>query len=157
MIPASTLAAKPVNDTILLRINFDLLPNRAYVFNEMQLTLFDLDTASDWDTVAQLFFENHGRAMAGVRLRMPIQMVLMGNNGVDKQILGSRVLAGELPRTPIVASDSSNVLNFNISLQNTAAAVAAAAVVSFFISFFEFDLDQVQFFPVNVSPSVSTR
>ena len=44
VLPGRALAAKPINDEIMLRINMTLRAGKAYVFNELQLSLV-VDTA----------------------------------------------------------------------------------------------------------------
>lgn len=153
----AALAAKPVNDTILLRVNWVLRAGKAYVFNEISLTLSALDTASDWDLVAQLFLGSNSRVLDGVDQRIPVPMVLMGNNGIDKQIVASSTSAGMFPRTVLQTPDQVATINMNISIQNTAAAVAAAAALDFYASFFEYDLEQAQYFPLNSAVAVISR
>lgn len=130
---------------------------KAYVWNELSIDAEGLDTASDWDTQAQLFMGDFSRVLSFHRQRIPIQLVLVGSNGVDKQILCSKMTTGLLPRTPIQTPDQNSTMNFHCSLQNVAAAAGAAGEINFYASFFEYDLDQIQFFPANWSQSVTTR
>ncbi len=150
------MAVKPVNDQILLRINFTLRQGFAYIFNEMQLTIV-VDTATDWDANAQLFFGDVSRNLAGHRQRVPVPMSSFGFNGVDLQARSSLLQAGMFPRTPMQTPDGVSTINMNCSYQNLAAAVEAAGTVSFNASFFVFDLEQIQFFPANWSQSVTPR
>ncbi len=150
------MAAKPVTDQLLFRVNFSLLAGKAYVFNEMQLTIV-VDTANQWENVGQLFFGFNSRALAGVDQRIPITMVNFGNNGADLQLLSSQYLAGQVPRTPMQTPDGSATINLNMSAMNLHTDVGAAGTVDFNISFFEYDLEQIQFFPVNWTQAVATR
>lgn len=145
-----------MDDTILLRVNFTLLAGFAYVWNELAATI-EVDTASDWDSPSQLFMGNFSRVLKNFRQRIPVSLALMGFNGVDRQTRGAAMPLGLLPRTPIQTPDGLATMNFHWAAQNTAAAVGAAGEVSFAASFFEFDLDQIQFFPANWSQSVTPR
>ncbi len=79
---------------------------------------------------------------------------LGGRNGTTKNIRSSAPIASQLPRTPIII-DSTAV--HAVSAQNSQDAVGATGTISFVVSFWEYDLAQIQYFPVHAPAGVYSR
>ncbi len=155
MTPGEVLALKPVNDTELLSIAGTLNPGFGYVLAEAHCNISQ-DRAQDWNGFGQLRISQPSPELDGFDYRMPMQF---SNYSQDGTTLGVTSTRGggtySLLHTPIVPPTGGST--FSMSFANLAAAAAAAGVVDAVVSFWQYDLEQLQFFPVHVATGVYSR
>lgn len=153
VVRGATLAAKPVNDTMLLSIALTLPGGFGYVLNELSCNIV-VDTADDWDGVGHWRVSQASRALDGFDYRYPITFTNFSQNGVAKGVRGTRY--DNLPiRTPILPGSTGSTQS--LSFVNLAAAVGAAGTVDAMLSFWEYDLEQLQYYFVHMASGVYSR
>lgn len=152
----AVLALKPVNDDELLNIAMSLPGNFAYVLNELHMN-FQQNRAVDWNSNAVLIISNYGKNQKNLDMRIPIEMAGFSNTGVSNDSKALIRLAGTLWRTPIQTPDGVAAVSLALNAVNLADTAATAGVINFEMNFFQFDLDQIRFFPANMSLATATR
>ncbi len=150
----AVLALKPVNDTELLSVSVTLPQGFGWVLNEVHLQIIQ-DQAGAFEDELALVIANSSRANVDFSYHIPIPFVNYSNNGTNLQARASRVPAGILPRTPIVPAGIATLVQLRAS--NLSATVASAGTVDALLSFWMFDLQQLQYFPAHVAEAVVTR
>lgn len=140
------LAAKPVDDEILLTINFTLPGGFGFLMNELHLNI-EVDTASDWGDTAVLRQSRPTPQLNLFDYFTVFDFPLVGRNGVQEQLRCTQTPSGTLIRTPFVPVVSGSTQS--MSAQNTAAAVGAAGVLNFVASFWAYDLEQIAWWPTH--------
>ncbi len=154
MVPSAVLALKPVNDTELLDVIVTLPSGFGYVINELNVNITQ-DRAASFEAEGVLIITDSSRQNQDFDYRIPIPFINFSNQGTNLQARATRVPAGSLTRVPIIPGAAATTLRLRFS--NLDATVAAAGVVNALMSFWEFDLQQLQYFPAHVSESVTTR
>ncbi len=149
-----TLAAKPVNDTILLSINFTLPGGFGYILAEISFNL-ECDTATDWNANAMFLMAAPTPESTAVDVRMPIEMASTGNGGVDLGVRLSKIPAGTLSRIPIMPGQSGTFTSLRYA--NLAAAAQAAGTVDAIVAFWQYDLEQMENYPAHMAANVVGR
>ncbi len=149
-----TLAAKPVNDTELLSIAMTLPSGFGYVLAEVHFNI-NVDTADDWNAYAEFIIAGPTAALSGVDYRLPLEMVNTGNGGVLLDVRTAKIEAGVLSRIPIIPAQAG--VFTQIRYANLAAAVQAAGTVDAVVSFWEYDLEQISYYPAHSALSVFSR
>ncbi len=150
----AVLALKPINDDELLTISFSLPGGFGFVLAECHVNI-EQDRAQDWEEFAMLLMVGPQVATEGVGYRMAMEMANTANGGVEKDVRTTRVLAGTLSRVPITPGPAGTFTSWRY--QNFAAAAAAAGNVSAAISFWEYDLEQLAWYPTHSAENVVTR
>lgn len=151
----AALAAKPINDTELLTINWSLPEGFGYVLNEINVNI-DQDRANDW-SLSGTYRQSHSSIVQeGFDYLTTFDFIASSNTGVSTRKRSTRITAGILPRTPIVPS-SHNTPTFAISFTNFTATAALAGTVDALVSYFEYDLEQISFYPAHFAQAVITR
>lgn len=151
------LDAKPVNDDQALTCTMVLPPNFGYVMADAQLTIKQ-NRASDWEPECNVEFTNFYRAA------VPI------SNGFEanyRQELHPKPLLGDVekvmsvvqpwPTFPFVGTPGSGGAIVVLSAINGSDTVATAGTVMAFLSFWQFDLEQIRKFPINSPIPVHSR
>ncbi len=145
-----TIDAKPVNDQQELIVGMTLPSEFAYRMLDMTVSLIQ-DVANDWSPRAYFELTNSIRNLevgATERHVVIIEDLIRIPTPVEMWI--ARVPAWHaLPRYIIQArtQTATPVITFKATNQN--AAVGAAGTINFFVSYFEYDLEQVEMFPVH--------
>ncbi len=145
-----TISIKPVNDTQELIIGMSLDATFAYRMVDFSCSLIQ-DVANDWNSLAYLEITNairnletgatqrhHIAISDGTRIPTPVEMWV------------ARFASGEPgpPRYVIqAATGSAPVITFKAT--NNTAAAGVAGTVNFFMSFFEFDIEQAERYPMH--------
>lgn len=145
---------KPINDDFLLAIGLTLPGGFGYIINEMHLNVI-VDTASDFDAVGHWRISDSSPANADFDYRMPFDFVLFSQNGSTNGVRASQIPSGILTRTPIVPLSSGATQT--VAVTNRADPAQAGGTVDFVASFWEYDLEQMQFFPAHMALNVVGR
>lgn len=147
VVETGALAAKPVGDTQTLNLSATLPGNFAYVFAEIALTVRQdvmLNWSSEYSLNLQNFYQGGhlGLAMNYQFDFTPFGLLTdgrgVGHNAID-----------QTPRSPMWAPRGTSGILIDISAFNPNGDVGAAGTVNAYISFWEFDLEQVRKFPIN--------
>ena len=154
VVRGAELAAKPVNDTLLVSITWTLPSNFGYVFNELNCN-YQADVAGNFDAFGMLRLHQTSAATKNFDWRYGIDMNLVSENGTSRRRRQTQMHAGQVTRTPI--APPAGGANGGFSFVNLNTAVQAAGVLDFVISFFQFDLEQITWYPAHASTAVATR
>ncbi len=149
----AVLAVKPVNDTMLLTVSFTLPGGFGYVLNEAHANIV-VDVAEAFENVAQLRISQPSQALADFDYRMSLPFQATSQDGVTTGVRATRINSGFLARTPIVPVTGATA---SLSMTNLAAAAGAAGTIDAVISFFEYDREQLVWYPANSVQNVATR
>jgi len=143
------LDAKPLNDIQRLTCTMTLPPNFGYVMADAQLTV-ECDRAQDWNTSVVVELTNHYRGSSGNVLNFQSQYrqdlldtIQSGGATVSMSVVAP------WPTYPLVAPSGDTPTIVVVRASNTAAAAAAAGTVFAFVSFWQFDLEQIRKYPIN--------
>jgi len=126
-----------------------------YVFNEFQMSIQNGATASDYGSVGHWRLSQSSKANTNFDYRQPFDFLNFSQDGVLDGVVGSRVPEGTFTRTPIVPPTGGATQSF--SVVNLAATVAATGTIDFVASFWEYDLEQIAYFPVHSPVGVYSR
>ncbi len=145
-----TISAKPLNDTQELIVSVVLDPSFAYKLVDFNVSLIQ-DVAQDWDPRGYIEITNGVRNLpAGstqrhvlelndvTRIPVPLEMWIM-RPGVIEALPRYIIQALSDVATPVVTVKATN---------NTAAA-GAAGTINVLLRFYEYDIEQVQRFPMH--------
>jgi len=144
---AATLDAKPINDIQLLTLTAILPPNFGYVFADVALSIAQ-DVADAWDPAFILNLQNFYRAPQAVSLGLSISAMLPSLAGGFGTVRSTAEKTGALS-FPIVGTKETTGIQINLQATNQAAPAGAAGTVNCYISFWQFDLEQIFKFPIN--------
>ncbi len=146
------ISAKPLNDTAELIIGMSVDPSFAYRWIDLMWSL-DVDAAFDWNARSYVELTNAIRNLeTGMTLRHVVvsddvtvvpgpSERIMARTGVDPVV---RYIIQVPPSAPV---GTAPVITFKAS--NETAAASLAGVTSFYASFYEYDVEQVEMFPIH--------
>ncbi len=154
VVRAATLAAKPVNDDLLLTISWTLPAGFGYILNELHVNIID-DRAIDFRDDGIWRIGNTTAATQGMNYRYPIPWRAMSQAAAGNDVRGTAIPAGTLLRTPIIPGQGATTNS--LSFTNSVDTVAAAGTVNAVISFWEYDLEQIQYFAAHSAVGVFVR
>ncbi len=139
---------KPVNDDFQLSLTATLPPNFAYVMADANFSLTQ-NRAVDFEDNVNLNLQNFYRGSESATVG------LAGNWVQDFIINASTVTARGMqqiapwPAFPLVAPRGASGILVNFTAWNNQDAAATTGIFDFFISFWQFDLEQIRKFPIN--------
>ncbi len=134
-------------------MSFTLPLGFGYVLNEMGFFI-EVDTASDWESTMMMRISRASPQLGLFDYLEVIAFNLGGRNGVSNNTRSAAPISSQLPRTPIII-DSTAV--HGLTATNLQAAVGAVGTFNAMISFWEYDLEQIQYFPVHAPVGVYSR
>lgn len=149
------ISAKPVNDSQELIIGMVLDGNFAYRMLDLNWSLIQ-DVANNWLSRGYLELTNAIRNLEiGATQRHVITFDDLTRIPVPVEMIAARApsanTVSDIPRyviqTPAVDATATPVITFKATNQNVA--VGAAGTTNFFASFMEFDIEQVEAFPLH--------
>lgn len=142
-------------DTVLLNITALLPPNFAYVMHDLALTLAMANAANEWTTTMNLNLQNFYRAPQSLALsgNWVQTMVAAAKDGTTMSL--SKVQPW--PSFPMIGAEGTTGIQIVASTFNNAGATRAAGTIDFYISFWQFDLEQIRKFPINSPQPVQAR
>ncbi len=153
------ISAKPVNDTAELIISIVLDGNFAYRWVDLAFHLSQ-DVAFNWNARGYVELtnairnleisatQNHVIVLDDVTVVPGPSERLIARTGVDPVVR-------YIIQTPAVDPTASPVITCKFSNENVA--VGAAGTTNFYASFLEFDIEQVEMYPVHYSSMVLQR
>ncbi len=156
IVATGTLDAKPINDDQVLSLTAILPPNFGYVFADFALQI-NQDRALDWDNFASLNLQNFYRAP--LVLSVALQMTVTLDFPVTG-LLGDVRSSAEKPSAfgfPIIGSQGTTGVQVSITAANDNNTAALAGTVNSYVSFWQFDLEQVRKHPINTPIPTNAR
>ncbi len=150
-VSGGTVSAKPLNDNYRADVAIILPFQFAYRLLELTQTI-NQDTANDYSSIPYLAVLNGIRRIPqGTTVRFPFNLVdsfQAGDPTVELNLV--RPMDGNVRPSGILQSIVSRVSpTITFHTFNQAAAAAVAGTLDFFASFLEYDLEQVERFPVH--------
>jgi len=154
IVASQALDLKLINDDQLLQITGTLPENYAYVVQECNFTI-NTTGAGFWNDRCNLNLQGYYRgstasviALAGNFLSDFSDNELF--NG-SKTLCRNGAFSTPWPRLPIVGTPGFGGIQFNFSAGNDQDPATAAGVVQFNLSFWQYDLEQIRKFPINMA------
>lgn len=147
------ISAKPVNDTAELIIGIGLDGNFAYRWIELVWSLTQ-DVAFNWNSRAYVELTNAIRNLeisATQHHVVVLDDVTVVPGPSERIIARGQQFVTNIPRyiiqTPAINAAATPVVTFKASNENVA--VGAAGTTNFLASFYEYDIEQVQMYPIH--------
>lgn len=149
VVDSQQLDLKPINDTFLLQINATLPPQFAYVMTDCNFTLAGAIDLSKFDNSVNLNLQNFFRTTVGLSV---------GLNGNWRQDFFNTNLSNQLrvmqkaqewPNEVLLAPSGTTGVLTSFTATNQDAGATVAGTVNYYISFWQFDLEQIRKFPIN--------
>jgi len=136
-----------VNDDALLNITATLPPNFGYVMHDLNLTLAQTAAGTQWIPVMNLNLQNFYRA-PGVTGLNGNWTQTMRSAAQDSTTMSMEKIQ-PWPSFPLIGTPSTSGVLINVSTFNNAKVARPAGTINFYISFWQFDLEQIRKFPIN--------
>lgn len=156
VVDGQVLDAIVVGDDALLNLTATLPPNFGYVMSELNFGLAQTGGAS-WSNRMQLNLQNFYRAPEDISLALagnwPQNMEAVAQNNTTR----TSNISQPLPAFPMIGTPGSTGIQVVISTFNNAQNAVAAGTINAFISFWQFDLEQIRKFPINSPQPVHNR
>lgn len=149
-VDAQVLDAKALNDDAILRLTATLQPNFGYVFADWSLQI-DQDRAADWGNQATVNFQSFLR-IPGAN-SVALQMTWFDDFSVHELSSTSKVVRhlNRHPSFPMINTAGDSGIRVTLGAFNAVDTAALAGVVNAFATFWQFDLEQIQKYPVNMA------
>ncbi len=150
---AGVISAKPLDDTAELIIGMSVDFSFAYRWIDLMWSL-DVDAAFDWNNRAYLEITNAIRNLGNFTLRHVVvcddvtvvpgpSERIIARTGVDP-VPGMRYIMQVIPGS---AAGAGPIITFKAS--NETAAASLAGTTNFYASMYEYDIEQVETFPIH--------
>ncbi len=152
--------AKPVNDSQELLVSFTLDPTFAYKLVDLSMSLVQ-DVANDWNVRGYLELTNAVRnlELGATERHAVILDDAIQTPGQSEMWIARMAAVHNLPRYVIQAPPGGGgaepVTVFRAVNQN--AAVGAAGTMNFFLTFFEYEIEQAEFYALHYPVQVYER
>ena len=153
------LDAKPVNDTLELVVSAGLELRAAYRFLDFSMSVI-ADAANDFRAIGYMQTINAIRGVeAGGVTRHPFSVsdTTLRDNSLDEIALARFVSVNDSPRFVFQAVRPGIAPTVTWNMINLTAAACLAGTVDFYCSFLEYDIEQVEHFPLHFPLSVLNR
>lgn len=148
IVDGQVLDAKADADTAILNLNATLPPNFAYVLADINYSLTQ-NRAFDWDEFMSVTFQNFYRANITLSIGLAGTYV---ETLADSAPFGGRVsmiVDNPMPTFPMIVPEGVTGPLFVMSASNQASNATLAGTINAFVSFWQFDLEQVRKFAIN--------
>lgn len=155
LVAAEATAIKPVNDEILYQVTALLPPNFGYVFADANLSIAT-DFVDQFDNQMNLNFQNFyrgGDSAIGLNGNFPQPFVVIS---VLSDLIAMEQRA-PLPTFPMIGTSGTTGIQVNMSANNPGSTATAAGVINAYLSFWQFDLEQIRKYPINSPSPVHAR
>lgn len=156
LVDGQVLDAKAINDTQLLQLTATLPPNFGYVMNVANVSIAQ-DKASAWQPIFNLNLQNYYRAPESVSLGLSSDWAQsFPENSIQED---GRALSVDQPwpTFPIIGVEGTSGVLSVLSGGNRDSAAALAGTVNAYLSFWQFDLEQIRKYPINSPQPVHSR
>ncbi len=147
IVPLTVLDLKAINDTQILVITATLPPNFGYVMNAAAFSITQ-DRAVDWTVRCNLNLQNFYRAPVDLSISLASNWVQEFSAGISDSTRHMRVTQA-WPTFPIIGSTDTSGALVVLNARNGTATAASAGTLTAFLSFWQFDLEQIRKFPIN--------
>lgn len=147
VVDTGALDAKPINDDQLVVLTATLPNNFGYVMADAGLNLAQ-DRAVDWQANSTVNLQNFFQATTDISVGLSYTWHQGFKADLDNTIILMDVRQ-PWPAFPMVAPRGTSGILVVISAFNGNATAAAAGTVNSFISFWQFDLEQLRKYPIN--------
>ncbi len=154
MVKAAATAIKPINDDYLLTVPVVLPQGFGYVLAELNMSVV-VDTAVDFQGNAVWRVSNAAQATQGFSYRYALSFQQISINGSTIGARTTRYEAGQLSRVPILPQIAGAVQS--LSCSNLSDPAMAAGTCDALVSFWEYDLQQLQYYFVHSAMNVVGR
>jgi len=138
-----------VNDDALLNLNATLPPNFGYVMSGANLTVTMEAAGGGWADTANLNLQNFFRAPRNESVGIAsdwVQTMLGGSlDNTTKQL----VVSQPWPTAPIIGTSTTSGILIVFSTFNTAKIARPVGTLNAWMSFWQFDLEQIRKYPIN--------
>jgi hypothetical protein len=143
-------------DTALLNLTATLPPNFGYVMNDANLTLAMNEAGSEWAPTYNLNLQNFYRAPGlGLALNGNWVQNMVGAAQDDSTKSSSNIQPW--PSFPIIGFPGTTGALIVLSTFNNTTDAKAAGTINAYISFWQFDLEQIRKFAINSPSPVHVR
>jgi len=156
LVDTQALDAKALNDEALLQLQGTLAPNFGYVMADCNVTIAQ-NLAENWSTFINLNLQNFYRAGETLALGLAANWVQDFLGAAQDTSTRSLSVRQPWPTYPIIGTAKTSGILINISTFNNVAAAATAGTVNAYISFWQFDLEQIRKFPINTPIPTHSR
>lgn len=148
IVPTALLDIKILNDDAILQLTATLPPNFGYVMVDLNVTIAQ-DRAFDWDNECNLNLQNFYRAPVVDSVALVANWRQRFESIGQDESQRALVLDQPYPSFPIIGTQGTSGVLINISMYNNNNAASSAGTVNAYISFWQFDLEQIRKFPIN--------
>lgn len=152
IVDTQVLDAKALNDDALLDLTATLPPNFGYVMNDLNFSLAQ-NRAADWDPILTLNLQNFYRADVNLSVGMShiwlSQLLLSDGFFGTRRSIATTSNSLPWPTFPIIGSEGTSGVLVNINASNGNDTAAITGTVNCYISFWQFDLEQIRKYPIN--------
>lgn len=147
IVDTQQLDLKAINDTQILQLTATLPPNFGYVMVDAN-TSISQDQADDWQSAWSLNLQNFYRAPVNISVGLSSNWLQDFRQGLT---VSTRHMSQvqPWPSFPIIGSAGTTGILVVMTMINSQAAAAVAGTVNAYISFWQFDLEQIRKFPIN--------
>jgi len=156
IVNAGVLDAKPINDSQVLTCTIVLPNNFGYVMADAQL-LINQDRAQDWSEECFVrllnFYRGADSNVNGFETHYRQELLRTSAFGLSVAMS----VVQPWPTFPIIAPQSTGGTIVVMRANNGTATAALAGTVMAFVSFWQFDLEQIRKFPINTPLPVHSR
>jgi len=145
------LDAKAATDTALLNLDATFPPGFAYIFADLNLTIRQ-DRAFEWSLIANLNLQNFFRAHRDVVALNGNYTVGMASSAIDgsQLTLQQSSFTNPWPKMIMVPTEGTvGILTRFTAWNANATNAAAVGTIDYWISMYQYDLEQIRKFPIN--------
>jgi len=145
-------------DDALLNLKATLPPNFAYVMMDLNLTLAMVQAGggNGWDPTYNLNLQNFYRA-EGLSVALSGNWVQSFLGAAQDTSTRSSSNTQAFPSFPIIGTPGTTGVLINISTFNNTTTARAVGTIDCYISFWQFDLEQIRKYPINSPFPVHSR
>jgi len=155
------LTTKPINDDFTVIINGTLPPNYGYVFESIHFSI-QQDVAGSWGATVLLNLQNFFRGLpVGINANLVFPFVNTDRSGTTSCIAfnsgSSGVGTSDVPTFPLVAPEGTSGVLTSFSGFNNQNPASSGGTLHYWLSFWQFDLEQIRKYPINSPLPVQAR
>ncbi len=154
---AVVLTTKPINDDFVLNISGTLPPNYGYVLESLHFSLAQ-NVAADWADTCLLNIQNFFRAEGGNGMNANIiSATAVADRASTTRAITRTETSTPYPTAPMVAPEGSSGVLTVFSAYNDQNPASVVGTFNYWLSFWQFDLEQIRKYPINSPLPVQAR